>query len=424
MNEVLSFYLENGLQVILHKIPDIKMIATGIWIKQGSKNENDEMNGISHYTEHMAFNRNNSNNKDIKKNFQSLNDFGVTYNATTTKEYTYYHFKGLKESLDICLKTIKSIVVNNTKFDKEIFLNERKVILQEARSYYASFNQIVECINQAIYGNYSVGRNILGSLDNISNIKLEDVEKIVSNTYTPENAVLILIGDIDYDKSIKLIEDIFEDWEDTPTFKIDENIIDTPGIYYKKTPNTSNSVLSLGFKVKNGNIEDILISEMLIKILADPIMSQRITQKIRQEKGIAYNVGGFVTEYEDFSTLAISVVCKHEDVEEATGIIVEEINHLLGEGINDEEFNRAKMSLITEKNLDFNDLSKKLIYFGKYASYNQLYFLENTIRKIKKIQLEDVVKKSKNILRYNNLGLAIIGDTNMDIVIENLEKIS
>ena len=97
---------------------------------------------------------------------------------------------------------------------------------------------------------------------------------------------------------------------------------------------------------------------------------------------------------------------------------------MLGEGINDEEFNRAKMSLITEKNLDFNDLSKKLIYFGKYASYNQLYFLENTIRKIKKIQLDDVVKKSKNILRYNNLGLAIIGDTNMDIVIENLEKIS
>ncbi len=424
MNEVLSFYLENGLQVLLHKIPNIKTIATGMWIKQGSKNENDNINGISHFTEHMAFNKNNSYNKNVGMNFQRLSDFGVTYNATTTKEYTYYHFKGLKESLEVCLNTIKSIVVNNNKFDKKVFINEKKVILQEARSHYASFSQIVECINQAIYGNNSIGRTILGPLNNINDIKLEDVEKVVSNTYTPENSVLILIGDINYDESIKLIKDIFEDWEDASTFKINENIVDTPGIYYKKTPNTPNSILSLGFKVKNDSIEDILISEILTKILADPIMSQRITQKIRQERGIAYNVGGFVTEYEDFSTLAISVVCKHEDVEESTNIIVEEITRLLENGINDEEFNRAKMSLITEKNLDFNDLSKKLIYFGKYASYNQLYFLENTIRKIKKVQLEDVVKRSKSILRYNNLGLAIIGDTNIDGVIEILEKVS
>lgn len=424
MNEVLSFYLENGLQVLLHKIPNIKIIATGMWIKQGSQNENEKINGISHFTEHMALNKNNSNNKNLRTNFQTLSDFGVTYNATTTKEYTYYHFKGLKESLEACLNTIKSIVVNNNKFDKEVFINEKKVILQEARSHYASFNQIVECINQAIYGNYSIGRTILGPLDNINNIKLEDVKKIVSHTYTPENSILILIGDINYDECIKLTQNIFGDWEDTSTFKINENIVDTPGIYYKQTSNTPNSILALGFKVKNDNIEDVLISKILVKILADPIMSKRITQKIRQERGIAYNVGGFVTEYKDFSTLATSVVCRHEDVEEAMGIIVKEIIFLLKNGINEEEFNRAKMSLITEKNLDFNDISKKLIYFGKYASYNQFYFLENTIRKIMKIQLEDVVRKSKSILRYSNLGLAVIGDTSIDSVVEILEEIN
>ncbi|GFN37220.1 M16 family metallopeptidase [Keratinibaculum paraultunense] len=424
MNEVLSFYLENGLQVLLHKIPNIKMIATGMWIKQGSKNENDDVNGISHFTEHMVFNRNNRYNKDVGKNFQKLNDFGVTYNATTTKEYTYYHFKGLKESLEICLNTIKSIIVNNNKFDKEVFVNERKVIYQEASSYYASFNQIVECINQAIYGNYSIGRPILGTLDNINDIKLEDVEKLVSNTYTPENSILILIGDINYDESTKLIKSIFGDWEDTSTIKVNESIVDTPGVYYKKTSNTPNSVLSLGFKVKNDSIEDVLISKLLVKILADPIMSQRITHEIRQKRGIAYNVGGFVTEYENFSTLAISVVCKHEDVTEATNVIIEEIIRLLENGINEEEFNRSKMSLITEKNLDFNNISKKLIYFGKYASYNQLYFLENTIRKIKKIQLEDVIKRSRSILRYNNLGLAMIGNTDIEAVVDTLEKIN
>ncbi len=236
MNEVLSFYLENGLQVLLHKIPNIKMIATGMWIKQGSKNENDDVNGISHFTEHMVFNRNNRYNKDVGKNFQKLNDFGVTYNATTTKEYTYYHFKGLKESLEICLNTIKSIIVNNNKFDKEVFVNERKVIYQEASSYYASFNQIVECINQAIYGNYSIGRPILGTLDNINDIKLEDVEKLVSNTYTPENSILILIGDINYDESTKLIKSIFGDWEDTSTIKVNESIVDTLQFTTRKPP--------------------------------------------------------------------------------------------------------------------------------------------------------------------------------------------
>src|SRR5699024_4929999 len=106
----------------------------------------------------------------------------------------------------------------------------------------------VECINQAIYGNYSIGRTILGPLDNINNIKLEDVKKIVSHTYTPENSILILIGDINYDECIKLTQNIFGDWEDTSTFKINENIVDTPGIYYKQTSNTPNSILALGFK--------------------------------------------------------------------------------------------------------------------------------------------------------------------------------
>lgn len=424
MNEVLSFYLDNGLQVILHKIPQINVIATGMWIKQGSKNENDKINGISHFMEHMVFNKNNSNRQEIKVNYEKLNDLGVTYNGTTTKEYTYYHFKGLKDSLEACLQTMKSLIIENNKFDDNIFINEKKIILQEARSHYASFNQIVECINKAVYGNYSIGRNILGPLKGIEDMKLNDIEERISNTYTPDNSILVLIGDIDYDKSINLVRNIFEGWEDTVTSKINENIIDTPGIYYKETSNTENSIFSLGFKVKNESIQDVLIAKILTGILADPIMSRRIPQKIRQERGIAYSVGGFVTEYKDFSTLAISVVCKHEDVEKATDIMVQEINHLLKDGINKEEFNRAKMSLITEQNLDFNDLSKKLIYFGKYASYNQFYFLENIIRKIRKIQIEDVIQKGKGILRNNNLGLALIGNTDLDEIIKRLEKIS
>ena len=119
-----------------------------------------------------------------------INDSGISYNATTTKESTFYYFNGMSNNTALCLEALKSMITENRNFDKDIFENEKKIIEREAASFYSSFNQIIERTGQALYGNNSIGKIVVGTLENIKNTEKSDIETIIQNSYTPENSSL------------------------------------------------------------------------------------------------------------------------------------------------------------------------------------------------------------------------------------------
>ena len=100
MYDVLNAYLENGLKIILHKIPEVKTVSCGLWVKQGSSYESDEFNGLSHLAEHLLMNAEDVINEQYKYLIAEITDNGVMYNAATTKEYTCFHFTGLANTLE------------------------------------------------------------------------------------------------------------------------------------------------------------------------------------------------------------------------------------------------------------------------------------------------------------------------------------
>ncbi|WP_026505917.1 insulinase family protein, partial [Butyrivibrio sp. NC3005] len=101
MYDILNAYLENGLKIILHKIPGAKTIACGLWVAQGSKNESDSNSGLSHLVEHLVVNPVTSGNEVYQRLIEEATNSGVVYNAATTKEYTCFYFTGLSNTLDL-----------------------------------------------------------------------------------------------------------------------------------------------------------------------------------------------------------------------------------------------------------------------------------------------------------------------------------
>ena len=150
MYDVLNAYLENGLKIVLHKIPEVKTISCGLWVHQGSSYETDEYNGLSHLTEHLLFNAEDIVNEQYKQLIHEISDNGVMYNAATTKEYTCFYFTGLANTLEKCILALAHIAMKNREFDFENFENEKKVVLQEATGFYSSFQQIKERTSQAL----------------------------------------------------------------------------------------------------------------------------------------------------------------------------------------------------------------------------------------------------------------------------------
>lgn len=128
MYDILSVYLENGLRVVIHKIAYLKTVSCGIWVKQGSKHEGEENNGLSHLVEHLMINIDNTYNKKFQRLISEATLDGIIYNAGTTKETTFYYFTGLKKNLKKCIELLGSIVIENKTFPIDLVENEKKVV--------------------------------------------------------------------------------------------------------------------------------------------------------------------------------------------------------------------------------------------------------------------------------------------------------
>lgn len=421
MYDILNVYLENGLRVIIHRIPHVRTMSCGIWIRQGSKHEDEKTNGLSHLIEHLMINIENTNNPSFQKNIADVSSEGVVYNASTTKEHTSFYFNGLSRTLEKCLKSLSSMVIGNKTFSHDLIENEKKVVVQEAISFYSSFNQIIERSSQSLWGNSDVGRIIVGDIENVKSAKKEDLEKIIQETYTPENSTLVVIGGVDYQKTLDIIEENFAHWEDNETRQYKEIVDSDPGIYFNSTNNGKNSVLSVCFRTPSYMDSNRNNLDIMSKIIGDSSLESRLVQEIRMKRGLAYNIGSFASLYENRGTLGFTAVCAHESVNEVIKIMIDEFVKVKEKGFTDDEINRAKRILETRRLLDLDNVASQLKFLGKCVSYGQMFSLEQEIRNIQRLNKEKIHMTVQDILREENMGLAAIGNFKIDDAVQLLK---
>lgn len=416
MYDIVNFYLENGLQVVMHRIPYVKTMACGLWIRQGSKDEQDDTNGFSHLIEHLKLNKENTSKPDFKYLLDEIAAEGVTYNAATTKEYTYYYFAGLVNTLEKCILALNYIATNDN-FDKDFFMNEKKVVKQEISSFYSTFNQIQERTGQALWGDVGIGKIIVGTSDNIDHADLVDVQNIIHNAYTPENSVLAVVGGINYEETLGIIQKYFESWQDIYTDEKEELINNEPGIYYNNKWNGENCVISFGFRTSGFTGKSRYEQEIISNVLGGNNLESRLCKEIRIKRGLAYTVGGFLNNYKNRGNMGFAVVCNNNSLKEVIKIAMNEFGKIRTESLKEEEISRAKKSFETKLLLELDDISAQLKYLGRSFCYKQLFSIENEIRNLKKVKKESLDSTIDQVFLPNNMAVSIIGQVNIDEVI-------
>lgn len=419
MYDILSVHLENGLQVIMHRIPHSRTMACGLWVKQGSKHECAETAGLSHLLEHLMINIGNTNNPRFQQLVSEISSEGVSYNAGTTKENTSFYFTGLSGALEKCLEAL-SCLTRNKIFPDALFENEKKVVLQEATSFYSSFNQIRERTTQALWGDMNVGRVIVGSLQAIRGAQREDIEKILHEAYTPENSTLVIVGGIEYDRTLSYVDRYFSPWEDRITCYKEDAVESEPGIFYNKTAGSSSSVVSIGFRTKGYNDPYRFHLEILAKVLGDSNLDSRLMQAVRMKRGLAYTVGSFFNQYELRGALGFTAVCGNDVVHDVTQVIIEELNKVKADGLTLDEVQRAKKVLETQKLLELDNLTAQLKFLGRSAQAGQLFSLESELRQLKRADDQHLQHVIHELLTDTQMGFAGIGDFDIDHVLPAL----
>jgi predicted Zn-dependent peptidase len=403
---LINYRLHNGLRVIMEQIPTFRSVTFGIWVKTGSRNEKPQDNGISHFIEHMLFKGTERHSaKDIAEIFDGI---GGNVNAFTSKEYTCYYAKVLDEHLPIAMDILSDMFFNSS-FDEGELQKEKNVIFEEISMYEDTPDDLVhDLVAKAAYGSHSLGYTILGTEENLSAMKPDDLRRYMKQYYNTQNTVISLAGNID-DSVRDLVEKHFGGFSNSGE-ETDYSAPDFLGelVFHAKKTEQNHICLSLpGLSLK----EDNLYPMVLLNNVIGGGMSSRLFQEIREKRGLAYSVYSYHSSHIDSGMFTIYTGTAPKQTEEVMQVTLDLLHEIALKGMTDSELKKGKEQLKGSLILSLESTSSRMNRLGK----NELmtgkhYSLDEMIQRIESVQMEHIRELTK-ILFSAPFALSMVGDS-------------
>ncbi|MFA5386609.1 MAG: pitrilysin family protein [Candidatus Paceibacterota bacterium] len=412
--------LENGLRIILVPKEDSFSTTVLVLVSAGSDYEVKEINGVSHFLEHLCF-KGTKNRPTSLAISSELDHLGAVSNAFTGNEYTGYYAKALPQHSEKLLEIISDLYLNPI-FDSKEIEKERGVIIEEINMYEdLPMQKVQELFAELLYKDQPAGRFIAGTKDIIKNIRREEILNYRGQHYLAETTTVVVSGKINENEIVDLIKNNFENIGrggkeiKVPTKDIQEK----PEILLiEKTLDQTHLVLG----VRAYDIFDK--RRFALELLSDVLgggMSSRLFQKLREELGVCYYVHSSANNFIDHGYLAISSGVDNNRVEEVARVILEELNKLKNEAVGEKELQTAKNHLVGNLFLGLegsDDLAS--FYGGQEILKEEILTPEEIAKNIQAVSDKDIIEVAKDIFQNNKLNLALIGPAQSQ---EKIEKI-
>ena len=389
------FTLKNGLRVVYEKISYVKSISVGLWVENGSRNEDSSNNGISHFIEHMMFKG--TSNRSSLELVESIEDVGGQINAFTGKESTCFYIKALDSYLELSLEILSDMLFNST-FHPEDIEKEKGVISEEINMSEDSPEDVLTDLHSsAIWGDDPISLPILGTSESISSFTREDIVEYISSHYIPENSVISIAGNVDESIIQSLVEKYFGDWAGSNK-KI--TCYSTPVLqsnHLHKKKNIEQLHLSLGMPGIQTGHEDLYTLLLMSNILGGGA-SSLLFQRIREQKGLCYSIYSYISAYKNTGVISVYTSLNPRYADVVVGLINDEIGKFIENGITPEKLRKAKEQLKGSYMLGLENTSSRMFNNGKSVLFlNKINTLDDMIKKIDRIdqkKLQDVMEKT------------------------------
>lgn len=399
--------LDNGLTIIGEEIPYLKSIALGVWINAGSRIEDEKISGISHFIEHMLFKgTKNRTSKDIANEIDNL---GGQINAFTSKECTCYYVKLLdshiNKGIDILSDMMLNPLFNQTDIDKE-----RLVILEELKMYEDSPEDLAyDLLSEGIYKGHSLGYNIIGTEKSLFDINKKEIEEYFRNYYVPNNSVISICGNFNFEEIVKEIEDKFKSWNKK---EVDINFTkaDFKNTYITKNKDTEQVNLAIGLEAIASEETEEAYALAIINTIFGGSISSRLFQKIREEEGLVYSIYSSQSLYRQCGELGIFASMSNENLEEVYNLVIEEIKDLKNNYLSDEEIRLTKEQLKGSYMLGLESTSSRMMAIGKAMLLNKkVRNSDEILKSIDNIDRETIKKVIDKVFNLDKIGVCIVG---------------
>lgn len=397
--------MSNGIKLVTKQMPHTESISISVWVAAGSRYENIEKNGISHFLEHMAFKG--TNRRSAKQIAEEFDDIGGHFNAHTGRETTVYYAKTLKNDAHVAVDILADIIQNSV-FDAEELERERGVILQELAMTIDTPDDIIfDYFQETAFAGQAVGRSILGTETLINTVSKADFEHYIASHYYGENMVISVAGNIDGSGIEKLIEEQFSIIK--PGGKKPFEKASYTGGEFREKRDLEQVHVVLGFEGLNYKSEDIYKAQ-LMSIVFGGGMSSRLFQEVREKRGLAYSISSFNSAYVDCGLFNIYAATAPEKTNELLQVIKDELQRACG-NIEQKELDRSRAqiraSLLMAKERSgsvADDLGRNFTCFGRNIT------VEEHLEKVAAVNVGDLSAMMEKIITGSKPTVALMGE--------------
>ncbi|MDU4854082.1 MAG: pitrilysin family protein, partial [Clostridioides difficile] len=322
---------------------------------------------------------------------------------------TCYYVKLIDEHIDTGIDVLSDMILNS-KFDKNDIDKERLIILEELKMYEDSPDDLsYDLLVENIYANDGLGMNIIGTKESLYNITRESMLEYLNKYYIPNNAVISIAGNFNFDDMVEKIKSKFGHWE-KKNLSIDISEAKFNPCFISKNKDTEQVNLAMCLKgIPFENDEEVYSMAVVNNIFGGSI-SSRLFQKIREEKGLVYSIYSSQTLYRKCGELGIFASMSTENLQDVYNLIKKEIENIRENYLTEKEISESKEQLKGNYILDLESTSSRMMSTGKSMLLSKkVKTTDEILECINNVNINSIKKVVDKVFNIENIGTCIVG---------------
>ncbi len=398
--------LENGLHVVGERLPYLRSVSIGVWMRVGSMMETPAENGLSHFLEHMVFKG--TEKRSTRDIAEEMDAVGGQMNAFTGKDCTCFYAKVIDEDLPLAVDILSDMTLH-ASLDETEFNKERGVILEEISMEEDSPEDVVhELLSRIQFGDQAAGMPILGPAEQIAAYTRDDLANYRARHYHPENCVVALAGNYDPEQVLALMQQYFGEWKKSGQRQTVPPMQPIPGQKAAREKDTEQLHICLGYPGTFLGSDELYPMSVMNNLLGGA-MSSRLFQKIREEMGMAYSIYTYPSTYVGCGTFAVYAGVSPKNGRAVLDETLKQLDLLCRDGVTEKEFREAKNQLRGSYLLGLESPGSRMQSMGRGQLHlDRCMTPEETVAKIEAVTIESVNAVARRIFS-NAPCISVVG---------------
>jgi len=397
--------LKNGIRLV-HKAVNNGVAHCALMINTGSRDEQKEEQGLTHFIEHTIF-----KGTKRRKSFHILSrleNIGGEINAYTTKEEICVYASFLPKYYDRTLELFADISLNST-FPSHEIEKEKDVIIDEINSYKDNpFEEIYDEIEDIVFEGHSLGRNILGTEKLVKGFNKKDIQSFITAKFNTDQTVLCSVGNFDFKNYIKLCEKYFGEVENNARKFVREpfNNYKVKTITQAKGLHQAHCIIANKAYSSLDNKRTALT--LLNNVLGGPGLNTRLNMGIREKYGFCYNIESNYSPFSDSGIITIYLGTDFSSLEKTLQLTHKELDKLKNKKLGSLQLHRAKQQLIGQIAISQESNVNELLSMGKsILTYNKIETIDIINKEIEDVTSEQLISIAQEVFDREQLSMLI-----------------